>query len=71
MLADNLDKRTAQITTGITGFTGPGLRQIEALTNDGRRTLTDLNRTLRSLERNPQQFIFGGKPPLPQYNGSR
>jgi len=71
VLADNLDKRTAEITSGISRFTGPGLRDIETLASDGRRTLTDLNRTLRSLERNPQQFIFGGKPPLPQYNGSR
>ena len=71
VLADNLDKRTAEITAGISRFTGPGLRDIENLASDGRRTLTDLNRTLRSLERNPQQFIFGGKPPLPQYGGSR
>lgn len=71
VLADNLDKRTAEITAGITRFTGPGLRDIETLASDGRRTLGDLNRTLRSLERNPQQFIFGGKPPLPQYGGSR
>ncbi len=71
VLADNLDKRTAEITAGISRFTGPGLRDIETLASDGRRTLTDLNRTLRSLERNPQQFIFGGKPPLPQYGGSR
>ncbi|KRE17839.1 mammalian cell entry protein [Bosea sp. Root381] len=71
VLADNLDKRTAEITAGISRFTGPGLRDIETLATDGRRTLGDLNRTLRSLERNPQQFIFGGKPPLPQYGGSR
>lgn len=70
-LADNLDKRTAEITAGINRFTGPGLRDIEALANDGRRTLSDLNRTLRSVERNPQQFIFGGKPPIPEYNGRR
>jgi phospholipid/cholesterol/gamma-HCH transport system substrate-binding protein len=70
-LADNLDKRTAEITSGINRFTGPGLRDIESLAADGRRTLTDLNRTLRNLERNPQQFIFGGRPPLPQYGGSR
>ncbi|MFN3673622.1 MAG: MlaD family protein [Bosea sp. (in: a-proteobacteria)] len=71
VLADNLDKRTAEITTGISRFTGPGLREIESLATDGKRTLTDLNRTLRNIERNPQQFIFGGKPPLPQYGGSR
>lgn len=71
VLADNLDKRTAEITTGINRFTGPGLRDIESLASDGRRTLTELNRTLRSFERNPQQFIFGGRAPLPQYSGSR
>lgn len=71
LLADNLDKRTAEITTGINRFTGPGLRDIESLASDGKRTLADLNRTLRNFERNPQQFIFGGRPPLPQYGGSR
>lgn len=70
-LADNLDKRTAEITSGINRFTGPGLRDIENLAAEGRRSLADFNRTLRSIERNPQQFIFGGKPPLPQYSGSR
>jgi phospholipid/cholesterol/gamma-HCH transport system substrate-binding protein len=70
-LADNLDKRTAEITAGISRFTGPGLRDIEALANDGKRTLGDLNRTLRSLERNPQQFLFGARPTLPQYGGTR
>ncbi|WP_332695880.1 MlaD family protein [Bosea sp. (in: a-proteobacteria)] len=71
VLADNLDKRTAEITTGINRFTGPGLRDLESLASDGKRTLADVNRTLRSFERNPQQFIFGGRPPLPQYGGSR
>jgi len=71
VLADNLDKRTAEITVGINRFTGPGLREVEGLVTDGKRTLTELNRTLRNFERNPQQFIFGGRAPLPQYNGSR
>jgi phospholipid/cholesterol/gamma-HCH transport system substrate-binding protein len=70
-LADNLDKRTAEIASGISRFTGPGLRDIEALATDGRRTLNDLNRTLRSLERNPQQLIFGGRPAIQDYNGRR
>ncbi|QEL23086.1 MCE family protein [Bosea sp. F3-2] len=70
-LSDNLDKRTAEITAGISRFTGPGVRDIETLASDGKKTLTEINRTLRNFERNPQQFIFGSKPPLPQYNGSR
>jgi len=70
-LADNLDRRTAEIASGIGRFTGPGLRDIEALASDGRKTLNDLNRTLRSLERNPQQLIFGGRSNIPDYNGRR
>lgn len=70
-LADNLDRRTAEITTGISRFTGPGLREIEALAGDSRRTLTDINRTLRNLERNPQQLIFGNRPAIPDYGGRR
>ena len=69
VLADNLDKRTAEITAGINRFTGPGLRDYEALANEGRRTLNEINRVLRSVERNPQQFIFGSKPGLPAYSG--
>jgi phospholipid/cholesterol/gamma-HCH transport system substrate-binding protein len=68
-LADNLDKRTADITTGINRFTGSGLREVETLTAEGRRTLSDVGRAVRSLERNPQQLIFGGKPNLPEYRG--
>ncbi len=71
VLADNLDKRTAEITLGINRFTGSGLRNVDSTVSEAKRVLTELNRTLRTFERNPQQFIFGGKPPLPQYNGSR
>lgn len=70
-LADNLDKRTADITTGFRRLTGSGLRDLEALTADGRRTLNDLSRTVRSLEKNPNQLIFGGQSSLPEYQGRR
>ncbi|MBX9739741.1 MAG: MCE family protein [Beijerinckiaceae bacterium] len=68
-LADNLDVRTKEITAGINRFTGPGLKQYEALATDGRRTLDEINRTVRSLGKNPQQLIFGGKPSVPEYSG--
>ncbi len=67
-LADNLEKRTAELTSGIGRATGAGIREIESLTVEGRRTLNELNRVLRDFERNPQQLLFGGKPSLPQYN---
>ncbi|MGL4727913.1 MAG: MlaD family protein, partial [Bosea sp. (in: a-proteobacteria)] len=50
-LADNLDKRTGELTSNLNRFAGPGLRDIESLAADGRRTLSDINRTLRNIER--------------------
>jgi phospholipid/cholesterol/gamma-HCH transport system substrate-binding protein len=70
-LADNLDRRTSEIATGINKFTGAGLREYEALAVEGRKAVNDISRAVRSLERNPQQVIFGGQPSLPQYNGRR
>ncbi|WP_204281491.1 hypothetical protein, partial [Proteus mirabilis] len=66
-LAERLDSRTAQLTTSISGFTDRTIRDVQALSADGRRTLSELERTLRSLERNPQRFIFGGSG-VPEYN---
>lgn len=68
-LADNLDTRTKEMAAGVNRFAGTGLRQYEALAADGRRTLDEINRTLRSLERNPQQLLFGRKPATPEYSG--
>jgi len=70
-LANNLDKRTADITTGLNRFTGSGAREIEAAAAEARRTLNDVGRTVRSIEKNPSQVIFGGRPSLPEYSGRR
>ncbi|BBF91813.1 MlaD family protein [Blastochloris tepida] len=69
-LAENLDKRTAEITVGVTRFTNQGLREFEAMATDGRRTINDFDRTLRKFERNPREFIFGGSG-VPEYSGRR
>lgn len=66
-LADNLDQRTALLTNEISRFTGPGLKQFEALATDGRRTLGEIDRVLKGIERNPQQFILGGGTSIPKY----
>jgi phospholipid/cholesterol/gamma-HCH transport system substrate-binding protein len=70
-LADNLDKRTAQITAGINSFAGPGLREYQALAVQGQQALAQLTRLIQDIQRNPQQFLFGNRPPLPQYQGQR
>ena len=67
--ADNVDSRLKEIAAGITRFTGPGLRQYEALAADGRKTLDEINKAVRSIKRDPSQVIFGGKPELPEYRG--
>lgn len=67
-LAVNLDARTAELSVNLNKFTGPGLRQYEALAVDGRRTLSEIERVFRNFERNPRQFIFGGSN-IPNYNG--
>ncbi|MFC6791423.1 MlaD family protein [Methylobacterium komagatae] len=70
-MSENLDKRTASISTNFGRLSGSSRREVEALSGDGQRTLGTLNRTVRSLERDPSQVIFGGKPSLPEYNGGR
>lgn len=67
-LADNLDTRTREMMIGINRFTGPVAREYEALAAEGRRTIGEINRAVKSIERNPQQFIFGGKPSIPEYS---
>lgn len=59
-LADNLDKRTATLSSDVSGFTGRGLRELEGLIATGRTTLGSVDRLVRDIERNPQRFLFGG-----------
>jgi phospholipid/cholesterol/gamma-HCH transport system substrate-binding protein len=73
-LAEDLNQRTAGIQgvlAGVGRFTDSGLREYESLAVEGRRTLNDISRAVRSIERNPQQFLFGGRSNLPEYNGRR
>ena len=70
-LANNLNERSEGVLAGFDRFSNSGLREYEALAVEGRRTLGDISRAVRSIERNPQQFIFGGQSSLPQYNGRR
>lgn len=69
--ADNLDSRAKQVLANLNRFTGSGLRQYEALAADGRKALEEITRAVRSLESNPQQFLFGKSPQIPEYSGRR
>lgn len=64
-LAENLDKRTGEISEGITRFSTRGLREWEQLAIDGRRMVATLDRAIRNFDRNPSRLIFGGPPSEP------
>jgi phospholipid/cholesterol/gamma-HCH transport system substrate-binding protein len=66
-LANHLDSRTADLSERIGGATLNGLRQIEAASVESRRTLAELERTMRDFRQNPQQLLIGPKPTVPAY----
>ncbi|HEY8033721.1 MAG TPA: MlaD family protein [Methylocella sp.] len=67
----SLSAKFDKIATGIDRFSVNGLRQYEALAADGRKTLEQINQAVRSLDKNPQQFLFGKSPQIPEYSGAR
>ena len=58
-LADNLDKRTDEISTGLVHFSNSGLKEYEAFAVDGRRTLAELQKVLKNIDEHPSRLIFG------------
>jgi phospholipid/cholesterol/gamma-HCH transport system substrate-binding protein len=69
-LSDNLDKRTSEIGAGITRFSAAGTRELEAFAGEARRTLGEIDRAVKNLDRNPSRLIFGGSGnSVPAYNG--
>jgi phospholipid/cholesterol/gamma-HCH transport system substrate-binding protein len=69
-LSDNLDKRTAEIGAGINRFSATGARELEAFAGEARRTLGEIDRAVKNLDRNPSRLLFGGSGnSVPAYNG--
>jgi phospholipid/cholesterol/gamma-HCH transport system substrate-binding protein len=59
-LIDNVDKRTAEITTGINRVTASGTKQIGEMSASFQRTLQTADRVLTNLDKNPSRLIWGG-----------
>lgn len=59
-LADNLDKRTAEITTGVNQLTDTATKQIAIVGGDAHRTLIHIDKAVTDLAKNPQRILFGG-----------
>lgn len=58
-LADDLDKRTGDISTGLTQFSNSGLKEFAAFAVDGRHTLAELNKAIKNIDQHPTRLIFG------------
>lgn len=66
-VADAFAGQADAISANIANFTGSGLRNIDQLVNQLQRTTTQFNRTLNSVQNNPQGFVFGN-PTVRDYN---
>ena len=68
-VADTLNARLGTITDGLARFSGQGLRDVEALVRDSRRSVNRIEQAVTDLERNPQRIITGGDGTVRQYDG--
>lgn len=67
-VADNLNAQIGPITDNLRRFSGSGLRDVEALVTDTRRTVQSLQNTISTFDKNPQRLLFGGET-VKQYDG--
>ncbi len=68
-VAETLNARVATIADGLARFSGQGLRDVEALVRDSRRSITRIEQAISDLERNPQRILTGGEGSVRRYNG--
>lgn len=68
-VADTLNSRLGTIMEGLGRFSGQGLRDVEALVRDSRRSVNRIEQAITDLERNPQRIITGGDGTVRQYDG--
>jgi len=68
-LADTFNARAGGIADGLQRFTGQGLRDLEALIQDGQRAINRIESAVSDLERNPQRILTGGEGSVRLYDG--
>ena len=59
-LADNLDKRTDDISAGINKFTAVGAKELEAVSISARRTMGEVEKAVKNFDANPSRILWGG-----------
>ncbi len=68
-VADTLNSRLGTIMDGLARFSGQGLKDVDSLVRDSRRSIDRIERAITDLERNPQRIITGGDGAVRQYDG--
>ncbi|SHG06787.1 phospholipid/cholesterol/gamma-HCH transport system substrate-binding protein [Kaistia soli DSM 19436] len=66
-VADAFSGRADDISKNLADFTGQGLRNVDQLVLQLQRATNQFNRTLNSVQNNPQGFVFGN-PTVKDYN---
>ena len=59
-LSDNLDKRTADITTGVLQVTDSANKQINIVGADAHRAINNIDKAVSDLAKHPSRILFGG-----------
>jgi phospholipid/cholesterol/gamma-HCH transport system substrate-binding protein len=67
-VATSLQSTVNGISGGLTRFSNAGLQDVEALIGDARRSIGRFDRVISTIERNPQDFLFG-RQGVKTYNG--
>jgi phospholipid/cholesterol/gamma-HCH transport system substrate-binding protein len=67
-VADNINGRVGPIAENLERFSNSGLRDVESLIVETRRSINRIERSISSIERNPQRLLFGGDD-VQQFDG--
>ncbi|EKF17949.1 MlaD family protein [Nitratireductor pacificus] len=68
-MAETLNARVNTISGGLERFSGQGLREVEALVRDARRSINRIEGAVTDFEQNPQRIITGGDGSIRRYDG--
>ncbi|WP_048648757.1 MlaD family protein [Nitratireductor soli] len=68
-MAETLSARVNTISGGLERFSGQGLREVEALVRDARRSINRIEGAVTDFEQNPQRIITGGEGSIRRYDG--
>ncbi|WP_421849221.1 MlaD family protein [Oricola sp.] len=68
-VAENLNNSITSISSNLERFSDQGLRDVQGLVNDTRRSVSRIETAISDLERNPQRLIFGGQGDVKTFDG--